>query len=272
MLVRPATRDDVDAVAALLGTRADLIRSEWELPSFALGQDAWVAQGSGGLAGYAAVMAGERLALTADDAGVEDELFARAAERARALGFATLGITTSGETGFVRRNGFELASETLAMARPLDGPVASPDWPDGISARTFEPADAEAVHALLDEAYRAWDSRYVPLAHNDWLRLMTGDPDFDPTVWWLAERDGELAGCALHWRTGFLKDLAVRGSERGRGLGAALVQQGLAEFARRGVAQVGLKVDAANPTGALRLYERLGFILERREAVWASSL
>ena len=74
------------------------------------------------------------------------------------------------------------------------------------------------------------------------------------------------------WRTGFLKDLAVREAERGRGLGAALVQQGLAEFARRGVAAVELKVDAANPTGAVRLYERLGFVLERREAVWASSL
>ncbi len=36
----------------------------------------------------------------------------------------------------------------------------------------------------------------------------------------------------------------MRESERGRGLGAALVRQGFAEFARRGVARVGLKVDA----------------------------
>src|SRR4051812_17154665 len=101
---------------------------------------------------------------------------------------------------------------------------------------------------------------------------MTGDTDFDPTVWWLAERDGELVGCALHWRTGWLKDLAVGESERGRGLAAALVLHGLTEFARRGVKRVGLKVDAANPTGAVRLYERLGFRIERREAVWALSL
>ena len=37
---------------------------------------------------------------------------------------------------------------------------------------------------------------------------------------------------------------------------------GLAEFSRRGCARVGLKVDAANPTGAVRLYERLGFLTD----------
>jgi ribosomal protein S18 acetylase RimI-like enzyme len=90
---------------------------------------------------------------------------------------------------------------------------------------------------------------------------MTEDEEFDASVWWLAERDGALAGCALHWSSGWLKDLAVRDSERGRGLGAALVAIGLAEFRRRGLARVGLKVDPGNPTGAQRLYERLGFVV-----------
>jgi ribosomal protein S18 acetylase RimI-like enzyme len=46
----------------------------------------------------------------------------------------------------------------------------------------------------------------------------------------------------------------------------------LVEFARRGVRRAGLKVDAANPTGAPRLYARLGFTIERREQIWALSL
>jgi hypothetical protein len=44
--------------------------------------------------------------------------------------------------------------------------------------------DASPVHALLDEAYRGWDQHHVPLAHDDWLPLMTGDIEFEPTVWW----------------------------------------------------------------------------------------
>jgi GNAT superfamily N-acetyltransferase len=265
--IRPPREDELDAVAALLAVRPELLRSDWEMPSFDLANDAWVAEDDDGIVGYAAVMPGERLVLAGADALLE-----RAVSRARERGFAALSLTTGGATDLVRNHGFRLVQETLALRRPLDGLLAEPEWPDGVVVRTFEPADAEAVQALLDEAYRAWDSRYVPLAHDDWLRWMTGDPDFDPTVWWLAERNGGLVGCALHWRTGWLKDLAVRESERGRGLGAALVQQGLAEFARRGVGSLGLKVDAANPTGAIRLYERLGFVLERREAVWALSL
>ena len=57
------------------------------------------------------------------------------------------------------------------------------------------------MQALLDEAYREWDSRYVPLAHDDWLRWMTGDIDFDPSVW-LAERDGEIG-----WRATWASSL-----------------------------------------------------------------
>ncbi len=58
---------------------------------------------------------------------------------------------------------------------------------------------------------------YTPMTHPDWVAWMIGDSEFDASVWWLAERDGELAGCALHWNTGWLKDLAVRESERGQG-------------------------------------------------------
>jgi ribosomal protein S18 acetylase RimI-like enzyme len=172
----------------------------------------------------------------------------------------------------VRRHPFSLESETLLMWRRLQGKLAEPVWPGGVTVRTFEPADAEVVHGLLDEAYREWDGQYVPMAHDDWARSMTGDPEFEPELWWLAERDGDLAGCGLHWSSGWLKDLAVRTSERGRGLGSALVQQGLAEFARRGAARVGLKVDAGNPTGAVALYRRLGFVTARKEAIWTLSL
>jgi ribosomal protein S18 acetylase RimI-like enzyme len=243
---------------------------EWDAPGFDLARDAWAAADGGRNVAYAAVAPDGRLTLApADaDAAVEDELLALARKRARASAVDELRLAVDGERELVRRHPFRLEREILAMRRPHERPAPEPEWPPGVAVRSFEPADARAVHTLLDEAYGAWDSDYVPLAHDDWLRSMTGDPEFDPTVWWLAERDGALAGCALHWRSGWLKDLAVRAGERGRGLGAALVAHGVGRFASRGI-DVGLKVDATNPTGAIRLYERLGFEVERREAIWA---
>ena len=52
---------------------------------------------------------------------------------------------------------------TLAMLRAISLAEQEPEWPSGIAVRTFEPKDAHAVHALLDEAYRGWDGTYVPL-------------------------------------------------------------------------------------------------------------
>jgi mycothiol synthase len=226
--------------------------------------------------GYGAIGPGQEVTLAAAGDALADELLSRVAARARTRGVGSLTITTVADEGplarLVRRHPFALGPTLLLMWRLLEGRVADPRFPEGVVIRTFRPEDALNVHALLDEAYGAWDPFYVPVAHADWVSLMTGDPEFAPDVWWLAERDGALVGCALHWTSGWLKDIAVRESERGRGLGRALVATGLAELARRGLQRVGLKVDADNPTGAVALYERLGFVTERTEAVWSWSL
>jgi len=105
---------------------------------------------------------------------------------------------------------------------------------------------------------------------------MTGHVEFDPAMWLLAERDGDLLGCALYWREeqrrGWLKDIAVAEPERGNGVARALLLEGFRAYAERGVERVGLKVDAANPTGALELYERTGFVIERHHETWAKPL
>jgi len=43
-------------------------------------------------------------------------------------------------------------------------------------------------------------------------------------------------------------------------------------YAARGSDRVGLKVDSTNPTGALKLYERLGFVTDQRLEIWQKRL
>jgi mycothiol synthase len=287
MELRPATWDDLGAIRDLLSARGraargsseetvELIRAEWELPSFDVGRDNWVATQSGRLVGYAALNPAQELAHAAPDETVGHALLDRVEARARERGFDAVRVRVSPEdealSALIRCRGFELETETLRMWKRLDGDDPAPAWPRGIAVATYEPGDAESLHRLLDDVYLAWDAGYVPLAHEDWERWLTADDEFDPKVWWLARSNGQLVGCALHWRTGWLKDLVVRADYRGRGLGTALLRHGFAEFARRGVDRMGLKVDAANPTGAARLYERLGFVADRRDGIWVRFL
>jgi mycothiol synthase len=57
----------------------------------------------------------------------------------------------------------------------------------------------------------------------------------------------------------YLGQIGTRRDWRGRGAARALIANTLTIAARDGYQRASLGVDAANPTGALGLYERIGF-------------
>jgi ribosomal protein S18 acetylase RimI-like enzyme len=59
---------------------------------------------------------------------------------------------------------------------------------------------------------------------------------------------------------------------RGRGVGTFLLHHAFADLARRGFTSVRLNVDAANATGATRLYERGGMRVRREHVTYERSL
>jgi ribosomal protein S18 acetylase RimI-like enzyme len=243
------------------------------------GTDRWVALEAEEVVGYAALDSSQDLVHAAVDPAVGDELLARAETRSRERGFSHISITTVPEdrplSELVERHGFVHDRDILRMWREV-GHERTAQWPTGISVRCYDAADGERVHALLDECYSGWDASYVPVPHEEWLAFMTSHDEFDPALWFLAERDGKLVGCALHWKeqqaSGWVKDLAVVASERGHGLGSALLNHAFVAYAARGVKRVGLKVDSTNPSGALELYARAGFVIDRRHGIWTRAL
>ena len=286
--IRDATWDDFDAVVELLAARSRAVFGvsdvqpkhvcqQWELPGFDCG---WVAHSGGALVGYASLDSTQEPTIAAGDDEVADALLRRVLDRARERGFDHVALTAVREDAplwaLAERSGFELDREILRMSRPLDGKLPAATWPDGVRVRTFTDADGLAVHALLDEAYAGWDRDYVAREHDAWLAFMTEHDDFDPSVWFLVERGGELVACALHWRVyqrrGWVKDIVVRESERGKGLGKALLHHAFNTYAAQGATRVGLKVDSTNPTGAPQLYERVGFVTDQRYGIWLRRL
>jgi ribosomal protein S18 acetylase RimI-like enzyme len=59
---------------------------------------------------------------------------------------------------------------------------------------------------------------------------------------------------------------------RGRGIASALLAQALRRFQAEGLPRAGLDVDAENPSGAVRLYQKHGFEIARETIHYGKAL
>jgi mycothiol synthase len=287
--VRAPRADDLPDVLALLHeadealigesdwTEADL-RDEWE--EAGIERNAWLVELDGRLAGFALLFDRGRGRVSVDGyvrpahegRGVGSELLRLTEERARELAAeqgAEIVVHNATLTGNPRvpslyeLHGYEPARHFFRMVIDLgDEPPAVPQ-PDGVEIAPYDhPREARDVHATIQESFaREWGFRPETFERFEERRL--GDRRFDPGLWRVARADGEVVGALLgDWKRngdwGWVGSLGVRDGWRRRGIGEALLRASFAEFHRRGESKVALGVDVQNPTGATRLYERVG--------------
>lgn len=148
------------------------------------------------------------------------------------------------------------------MVRPVSGADRIPKPPAGITIVPFDPSrDAAAVYALLAPTYDEVDDGLVLEPFARWLPALLNDEEFCRDAVFLAQSvQGDLAGMAICWRNGFIYDLAVAAIWRKHGIAECLLRHAFAYFGASDVENVALKVTRDNPTGAERLYTRLGFV------------
>jgi mycothiol synthase len=156
---------------------------------------------------------------------------------------------------------FEMVREGLAEVPDLP-------LPDGLDMRPVRPADHRRIFDAQAEAFRDhWGAR-------EWTDAMFeglfASPDLDTSLWRVAWDGDEIAGVCANWvypeenerlgvSRGWLEQVSVRRPWRRRGVARALMAASMRAFAERGLTSAALGVDAENPTGALGLYEGLGF-------------
>jgi mycothiol synthase len=167
--------------------------------------------------------------------------------------------------------GFERIRALWQMQRSLRSRLDEPRYPGGITVRTFVAGQDEDAWTDLNRRAFAGHPEQGAWTRAD-LEMREQEPWFDPAGFFLAERDGRLAG--FHWTKihgdepsgpghghdtiGEVYVVGVDPGERGTGLGRALTLTGLRYLRSRGPATVMLYVDEAN-AAAIRLYESLGF-------------
>ena len=280
--VRRATVEDAAAIDKLI-TAADVAVQGWSESSVPellgwwrmmdLDQSSWVLHDESGIRAYAAGFAhGDVFELDGfvhpdhRDRGLGAWLVARGEERARKLDKARLqAFSLAADTRAHRlfeQCGMHELRRYYRMMIEFDGPPPPAAFPDGMSVETFDPSEARAFHDALIEAF-AEEWGFVAMPFEEWRELrLVKDPDFDPTLWFVV-RDGDEIAAVMRNEpdrsgAGFVGAIGVRKPWRKRGIALALLYHAFGEFYRRVKRRVALGVDAENPTGATRLYERAG--------------
>ncbi len=162
------------------------------------------------------------------------------------------------------------------LAEALPDPVATA--PCRLEAYPLEAAEAavERLRVAHNEAFADhWGSE--PILPEDWARNFIGDPFFRPDLSLVALDGDEIVGYSLNYvaesdwpatgvREGWVGQLGVRRAWRRRGLATALLIRSMEVFRAAGLEAATLGVDAENPSGAVGIYERVGFRPIRRSA------
>ena len=166
-------------------------------------------------------------------------------------------------------HGFRPVRWYVDMRRDLREPLPPMPGLGGLEIRTYEPARAEQVRLAHNEAFADhWGSE--PQTAEIWNREFVGDPYFRADLSFVVLDGEEIAGYTVNYvaeadwaatgvREGHVGQLGVRRPWRKRGLATALLGRSMEAFAAAGLEAATLGVDAENPTGALGIYERVGF-------------
>jgi mycothiol synthase len=175
-----------------------------------------------------------------------------------------LGVDAASSNAEARKlfesRGYEHVRYFWKMGIDLDEQPPEPEWPEGIRLERARPGQERAVFDASEEAFQDhWD--HQPHDYGEWRRWMVETEFYDPSLWLLARGGDDIAGISLLFvdpDEGWVGVLGVRQPWRKRGLGRALLLASFREIRDRGKPRAVLGVDAANPTGAIRLYEGAG--------------
>lgn len=176
--------------------------------------------------------------------------------------------TRAGAVALLEGRGYTIGRYGLLMTREISEPIQPLALPEGLEIRPVVAAHHRQIWDADTEAFRdSWNTAERTEAdYEGWF----AEPEIDTSLWRVAWAGDEVAGAvmpsiwpaeneALGIRRGWLDHVGVRRPWRRHGLASALIVAALDGLRSAGMTEAVLGTDAENVTGAVRVYERLGF-------------
>ena len=176
--------------------------------------------------------------------------------------------TAIGRNALLERAGYRPARYFHDMFCPLDSIDPMLPLPPGFEIRPATPEQYKLIWEANNEAFEDhWN--HVPGTDKD-FQWWQESPQFQPHLWKIAWDGDQVAGMVLNYideeenetygrKRGYTEDICVRRPWRRRGLARSLLSISLHELRSLGMEEAGLGVDTKNLTGALGLYQSVGF-------------
>ncbi|MFK4729899.1 GNAT family N-acetyltransferase [Agromyces mediolanus] len=172
--------------------------------------------------------------------------------------------------------GFTAARFFAGLRRDLGEPIEELALGDGLRLERLTPARFDELRRVRNDAFRDhWGSQ--PSSAEQWrafvsrtafrpsLSFVAVDPVSDTAVGFVLADVDEDDWPRQGYSSAHVPLVGVARAARGRGVASALLAAHLRATAAEGIAFSTLEVDAASPTGAFALYERMGYRPAARE-------
>lgn len=178
--------------------------------------------------------------------------------------------------------GFKFIRIFSTMGRELDT-IPSVGENEGVQIRVMKESmeDIELLRWLNDETFSEhFDFR--PSTIEEWKHWCS-HPDFDYKGWFFALLKGKPVGHVGTWidskfvkykgiKRGWIDTIGVLKPHRRKGIGTSLILRGMEFLKSRGMTEVELGVDDSNPTEAIKLYEKVGFKVIRKDLTYLKKI
>lgn len=183
--------------------------------------------------------------------------------------------------GLLTSRGYEPVRYEFNMETPDLEHIPDVPMPEGLEIRPVKPEHYRAIWEANGEAFQDhWGATELDESeYAGWIK----HPLHQPELWVVAWDGDQVAGSILNYinrdynarsgrKLGYTESISVRRSWRRKGLARAMLARSMMLHRELGMTQTALGVDTQNPSGALHLYESMGYEVVSRSTTYRKGL